>query len=49
MRRAPQAVTSPPQPIGDVATGEDPLAAPDAPIWATELLWEFFWRHPRRR
>jgi poly(3-hydroxybutyrate) depolymerase len=31
------------------ATGEDPLAAPDAPISATELLWEFFQRHPRRR
>jgi poly(3-hydroxybutyrate) depolymerase len=31
------------------ATGEDPLAAPDAPISATELLWEFFRRHPRRR
>jgi len=25
------------------------LAAPDAPISATELLWEFFQRHPRRR
>jgi polyhydroxybutyrate depolymerase len=31
------------------ATGEDPLAAPDVPISATELLWEFFQRHPRRR
>jgi poly(3-hydroxybutyrate) depolymerase len=31
------------------ATGDDPMAAPDTPISATELLWEFFQRHPRRR
>jgi polyhydroxybutyrate depolymerase len=31
------------------ATGDDPMAAPDAPISASELLWEFFERHPRRR
>jgi polyhydroxybutyrate depolymerase len=31
------------------ATGDDRLAAPDAPISATDLLWRFFQRHPRRR
>jgi poly(3-hydroxybutyrate) depolymerase len=31
------------------ATGDDPMAAPDAPIAASELLWEFFKAHPRRR
>jgi polyhydroxybutyrate depolymerase len=29
------------------ATGDDPMAAPDAPISASELLWEFFERHTR--
>jgi poly(3-hydroxybutyrate) depolymerase len=31
------------------ATGDDPMAAPDAPVAASELLWEFFEAHPRRR
>jgi branched-chain amino acid transport system substrate-binding protein len=31
------------------ATGDDAMAAPDAPISASELLWEFFKAHPRRR
>jgi polyhydroxybutyrate depolymerase len=31
------------------AAGDDPMAAPDAPISASELLWEFFKAHPRRR
>jgi poly(3-hydroxybutyrate) depolymerase len=31
------------------ATGDNRMAAPDAPISASELLWEFFRRHPRRR
>ena len=26
-----------------------PLAAPDAPIVATDILWDFFVGHPRRR
>jgi poly(3-hydroxybutyrate) depolymerase len=34
---------------GPGATGDDPMAAPDAPIAASELLWEFFEAHPRRR
>jgi polyhydroxybutyrate depolymerase len=28
---------------------DDPMAAPDTPISANDLLWEFFERHPRRR
>jgi poly(3-hydroxybutyrate) depolymerase len=28
---------------------DDPMAAPDAPASASDLLWEFFERHPRRR
>jgi poly(3-hydroxybutyrate) depolymerase len=31
------------------AAGDDPLAAPDTPISANDLMWEFFERHPRRR
>jgi polyhydroxybutyrate depolymerase len=31
------------------AGGDDRLAAPDAPISATDLLWRFFEQHPRRR
>jgi poly(3-hydroxybutyrate) depolymerase len=29
------------------ATGDDALAAPDTPISANDLIWEFFERHPR--
>jgi polyhydroxybutyrate depolymerase len=29
------------------AAGDDPLAAPDTPISATDLLWRFFEQHPR--
>jgi hypothetical protein len=32
-----------------VATAGARLADPDAPLSATELLWEFFQRHPLRR
>lgn len=28
---------------------DDPMAAPDTPVAANDLLWEFFERHPRRR
>jgi polyhydroxybutyrate depolymerase len=31
------------------AAGDDAMAAPDAPVSANELLWEFFAGHPRRR
>jgi polyhydroxybutyrate depolymerase len=31
------------------ATLDDPMAAPDTPISANDLLWEFFDQHPRRR
>jgi polyhydroxybutyrate depolymerase len=31
------------------AAAGDPLDAPDTPISASDLLWEFFERHPRRR
>jgi poly(3-hydroxybutyrate) depolymerase len=28
---------------------DDPMSAPDTPISASDLLWEFFEEHPRRR
>jgi polyhydroxybutyrate depolymerase len=28
---------------------DDPMAAPDTPVAANDLLWEFFEQHPRRR
>jgi polyhydroxybutyrate depolymerase len=31
------------------AGGDDPMAAPDAPVSASNLLWEFFEQHPLRR
>ena len=31
------------------ATIDDPMSAPDTPISASDLLWEFFEEHPRRR
>ena len=31
------------------ATADDPMAAPDAPVSANDLLWRFFKQHPRRR
>ena len=31
------------------ATIDDPMSAPDTSISASDLLWEFFEQHPRRR
>jgi polyhydroxybutyrate depolymerase len=31
------------------STADDPMAAPDTPVSANDLLWRFFERHPRRR
>jgi polyhydroxybutyrate depolymerase len=30
------------------ADGDDPMAAPDLPVDANDLLWAFFERHRRR-
>jgi len=39
------------EPMGHAWPGEAPvgLGDPDAPINATDLLWQFFADHPRRR
>jgi polyhydroxybutyrate depolymerase len=31
------------------ATADDPMAGPDTPVSANDLIWQFFERHPRRR